>query len=900
MNILVTLSLAFFLSVPFVNKYVLEVPNLEETRREARERLSTITDLINTGEQTAAIDSIQSLKEHFSGNDDFLSSFAIQVAMFHEGNLYLKQLRFDEALEVYKELEQKYPSTPLAEQVFFIMAKAYEKKKQFDKAIEYYERIEQNREEALSFPKYRDADIEPGKYVNADVGKEIKKNPYLQSPLYTSDDADRDFNQDTTQSSAQFLSDVVIAVGRCYMKSGEAEKARKQYQIIPRFFKTSDRVDDAVAAIAETYELEGDNYAEKFEKSESPELKRKMNESYNDAVIHYRRFINAYYQSDFVGKIRISLGGVLNKLGSEKQAIEVFRDAVSSQKDVDQQAKIVLEIGKYYYEEKNYKSAIEYYSKVLTNYSATMFAANAQFLMAASYEELGDTAEAFKQYQGIADNYRASTFFAPSALRLGKRYIENKDYESALAVLRRGLTYAPNSPVAPQTQYEIGMVYFKMKEYKNAVSQFEFVVGNWEKSQWAEMASLKIGECYQKLGNTEKANAALANISKNRSLAAMAFKMMNPDMNSEDMLSRNLEQLKNEKSPNARAIIFVDVAKLYINTEIRDLDKAESYLDSAEASAEEDPTRIQVFLERANLAAERGDFQKARKIYTDRVIENSKARENQKEQAEFRLSNTFKQEENYRLAIENYQVFIEDYPSSRYKRFALMGMAECAEELGQIEEAVGYYERIIEEQEDEKVAGESVYQVGMLYAKNDKPGKAIEYWNDFMEENPESPTVPKLIFQMGVIHSSVIKKPSEAVKYFDRVINDYPGSAVQPYAAFQKGMIYQKRRDYDKALEAFELITEDNIETYRAAQGEIGRIIAMKDPEAAIENYLKIESASESVEDKAVARLGIGDVYLGQKRYDKAVESFKMVYNDYIEATDDKRAAAAVKVIDAY
>lgn len=156
-----------------------------------------------------------------------------------------------------------------------------------------------------------------------------------------------------------------------------------------------------------------------------------------------------------------------------------------------------------------------------------------------------------------------------------------------------------------------------------------------------------------------------------------------------------------------------------------------------------------------------------------------------------------------------------------------------------------------------------------------------------------------MLMKIGDLYEKKLSSPLDAVKAFGQVITDYADKPYFSYACYQQGMILRDQGQEDKALEAFGKVKKEDKSVYRAAQAEVGKIIAKTDPARAIENYKRIVEESETPEDSAIATIGIGDVYASTKAWGKAAATYKQVYDFYHGADTNLVTGTLVKECDA-
>jgi len=921
------LLIAAILSVPVLNENYFHIKNLSELRREAGNRFSKINNLYMMGDAKGARDSTRMLIEYFSKNSDDISQTAAQLGMFQlaasEKQNAVSRNNYEEAIYDFKKLLEKYPESPVAEQVFLLMAKCYialgdmgeEPNKNYQKAIDNLETIEKNRPEALNFPKYKQVEFKPGKYFNIDRGKQKLQNRDLVKKLYTRKELIRETATDTTQVKAELLSDAVMEIGHCLTKMGEGDRAREQYKILINYFKESDLVDDAQKAIGDAFVKEGDIIQARIEKE--PDLIAAQKDSllqrraflYAQAAETYQKFIIVYLQSDLLSKVMIALGGVYFKMDRPKEAYEVFSRAINSIKVIEEQARVQLDIGNYYYSERKWDDAIENYSKVLQNYSGTQYAANAQFLLAECYESKGDTNTAIKAYVDVTENFKTSIFYPAAALKIGQYYMQSKDYVKAQQVFRQSINRYPQSQVAAQTQFLIGAIYMEMAsasdssdaetKYRLAIKEFETLTGNYDQVQeWYEKAILEMGKCYMKLSNKEKARETLNSL-RSQTMMVEKYRILGVEGSDSAILSDYGDQLAKLTDDQAKSVIWIEIGRKLMGDELNKIDSAITVFNKAISMARDSVTIMTAFGELGNCYSKKNDYKKARQIYTDEILNRSKCDEQRRVQFSFKVAETYFRDKAYGDADSAFKKFVDKYPeNAQLTPPSLYLLAKSQHSLGQFAEAQKSFQRVFDQFPKSDMVENCALGYAEALAGEEKYEEAIRYALAYLKKNPGAVSAPNFYYKVADLYKTNLKKPDSGIVYYSKILN-FADSYLYSGSAYMLGRLYSEQGKDDNAIAAYEKVRKDNVEYFRAAQGEIGSLKARTDPAGAIQNYEKIESSSEDVADKVIARMGIGDVYLGQKKFPEAVESYRIIYEKYLTASPDLRAVSIIKIIDA-
>lgn len=82
---------------------------------------------------------------------------------------------------------------------------------------------------------------------------------------------------------------------------------------------------------------------------------------------------------------------------------------------------------------------------------------------------------------------------------------KHRDYEAAMAGFRMFIELHGQSSLAANAQYWIGECQYRMGRYRDALKSFYDVVSNYPLSPKLPASTLKLGQTYTKLGDSEKA-----------------------------------------------------------------------------------------------------------------------------------------------------------------------------------------------------------------------------------------------------------------------------------------------------------------------------------------------------------------------------------------------------------
>jgi tol-pal system protein YbgF len=101
---------------------------------------------------------------------------------------------------------------------------------------------------------------------------------------------------------------------------------------------------------------------------------------------------------------------------------------------------------------------------------------------------------------------------AAGEYRAAVELVRSGQHEPAVAALRAFIGKHPRHDYADNAQYWLGETFYAAKDYPHALTEFRNVVETYPRGNKVPDALLKVGYCYQSMGQTEKARAVLEQV----------------------------------------------------------------------------------------------------------------------------------------------------------------------------------------------------------------------------------------------------------------------------------------------------------------------------------------------------------------------------------------------------
>jgi outer membrane protein assembly factor BamD len=159
------------------------------------------------------------------------------------------------------------------------------------------------------------------------------------------------------------------------------------------------------------------------------------------------------------------------------------------------------------------------------------------------------------------------------------------------------------------------------------------------------------------------------------------------------------------------------------------------------------------------------------------------------------------------------------------------------------------------------------YITGKLYEETDENWKAFEMYQRIVQEYPQSPLMQELLdrqFAIGVKFLEgerlrikgipTVPSPSKAIEIFEQVKKSAPFHEYGEKSQFYIGLAYEKKKDYEKALEAFQDLLDEYPNTTFAADASFKMAdVAYKMSQKNIDNEPMLESAEQKYDEFIIA-----------------------------------------------
>jgi TolA-binding protein len=690
--------------------------------------------------------------DRYPGRDDYLEA----SVLLREGECLFNLARFDDAIERYKTLVDRYDDTFLLAEGLYQLGQAYIVQGNWLRLEEAYRELLERR------PGY--ADLQEVKFA---LGLFAFHDGRF-------DDARAYFEEVPSDRGLYFL-------GRTLEETGQYILAIQRYKQVLRRYADSPLADDVAFSIAEAFYHSGQNavavrsyrdFLEQYPRSPFvPNARYKMacvtfrEGRYDESMRQLEQIVQGFPDAKVVAYAQYLIGDCCLQLERPSEAIFAWTDVVRRFPESTVASAALHKIVFAYAQEGNHGQAIVLANEFLDRFPGDHLAPRVRVLKGFSHFQLEEYKQALMAFQNVVDKH-VNTDVAERALflstlaytRLGQldRVLTNYNY------LASKLLPTPSHWRA-RTYYHLGEAYFAQGLYREAAGMYRLVLTGYPRANVAApslqglVASLsRAGEDEVALQEQERFLLVLANAESEGGTNSLAVGSIYFNQhNYEDALQQFTDFLQNNPEDPAAATALANQADCYYRLQ---------YYEQA-------------------IEAWRG--------LLARFPQAPEAPE-----ALYRVADTQFGLGRFEDAARSYSRLRQQYAEGEHAADAAFGLANCAYNLGQDDLAISRFTEFVETWPEDPRTEDAELGIQSCYYRSGKD------MTEYLARRPESALAADVYWNKGQ-EAFAAGRFGEAADSFERVTLDYPDSESAPGALFYLAESYYRAESHDQALAGF-------------------------------------------------------------------------------------------------
>jgi tol-pal system protein YbgF len=492
---------------------------------------------------------------------------------------------------------------------------------------------------------------------------------------------------------------------------------------------------------------------------------------YDMAIAEYQKFITAYPQSTYLDDAHFAIGETYFLSQDFAKAAEAFNQFKTQFPNSNKLPAAVLRLGQMDIQQKKYDEAI----KELTAVDAARFKARDMqalyFYMAQADEGKGDAKAALEDIQKSAAVAQTGPLTPYVFEELGQIQAKNRQYKEAGDAYTKALEASPDDNFKGYLTYRLAEVQFLAGNYQQSIEQFRQIL---EKFPTLDVAQ----DAY--------ANLLLAHFNLGQYDQLLAVYHTHNDLIKEqgryfDIHFAAVRALVEQK-------LYDDALKL--------LDKVLAF------PSLQDVDKHRGVVEKADILIRTQKYQEALGL-----LENAGSVPNlDLDKETFLKAQAYYGLKDFKRAYDTFQTVINSYPQSNFVKAALLGVANCSQQLGNHKEASDVFIKYYNAEEDPDLKAQALYDAALMSAQTEDQNQAIDRLQQYLKDYPKGKYYEPSILLLADLYGKA-KQPDKAVG----LLQDYathPENIQRPDAVyFLLGYHQQLQGQVDQALETYKKVT---------------------------------------------------------------------------------------------
>ena len=192
--------------------------------------------------------------------------------------------------------------------------------------------------------------------------------------------------------------------------------------------------------------------------------------NYGEALNKFKQIQSPDFAKDkLFSSAKYYMAECLTKMNQINGAIAIFEDFTKNYKFSSLRASALYNLGTLYYEKAEYRNRRKQLLILIRDYPNSKFVGSSYFFIGDSYLKQTMYYDA-EENLGLAVSNATTNNYVPNCIySLGSLYEFQYNYSKAISYYDELLTYHQSSKLAPLAQLRIGVAYFQLKDYDNAI-----------------------------------------------------------------------------------------------------------------------------------------------------------------------------------------------------------------------------------------------------------------------------------------------------------------------------------------------------------------------------------------------------------------------------------------------
>ncbi|MDD4872735.1 MAG: tetratricopeptide repeat protein, partial [Kiritimatiellae bacterium] len=482
--------------------------------------------------------------------------------------------------------------------------------------------------------------------------------------------------------------------------------------------------------------------------------------------------------------------------------------------------------------------ALKEYEAFLRNFPASKKLDVIHFRLGECNRSLGKSEAAEKEYDFVFKN-SASEYRFKAGFKRAELFASMGKTDMAMELFRGVIKENPPPEVTSAGMYHLGELLFTAGKTNDAIKTLEQLKSLYPKSEFYNLALLKLGEIYGK--DPAKEKDAL------QFYSSVAAKPASPRMGAEALFQiaeLHFRHKAYEKSAEAyrkliaeypsdprsvegriqaawaehNAGLYADALRiaedglkgnlpgekvewLYLKANCeRQLTKNEDAVRSYSQILTQHPNSN--FENAARYETALTFYKMGKCLNAIREAEKLQTVPEMKKDIYWLLAESFSVLKEFDSAIQYYRLIVKEFPASDMAADAAYKLAHHLQTKGEYQEAARHYATVAGNFPQTKLAPQALYASAFCLVKVKMNAEALRDWTTLVQKYPNDPLVEEALYQRAILETRM-RKDKEALESFRELLKKFPKTKFASDAHYWQGMFLSDQKKWQDAEEEF-------------------------------------------------------------------------------------------------
>jgi tetratricopeptide (TPR) repeat protein len=232
----------------------------------------------------------------------------------------------------------------------------------------------------------------------------------------------------------------------------------------------------------------------------------RKSKNYDRAIKYYNTVKKSYRKTEYADNAEYHLALVYLALNRQNDALEILTKFASNYPESENLGMVLNTLGGIYFRSEKYESALTSFKSALSKPLTTEDKKSVMSNLIKVYTFVNFWDAALGLAREYIETYPDADDVIDKKIIMAQAYVYLNQHERAVELLKEAKLHA-DSEREPEVQYYIGDAYLKAGQYENAIAEFVKIplLSKKTKLQWEASALYYSGQAYEKLGRIDDA-----------------------------------------------------------------------------------------------------------------------------------------------------------------------------------------------------------------------------------------------------------------------------------------------------------------------------------------------------------------------------------------------------------